>query len=199
MKRGVAFFGPAGSGKTTMADNLAAFYGGVRLSFADALRKEYAQIHKIPLSTLTSIPSKYHYRSGLQELGDLRREQDPDYWVERLHNEILRQQRFGRRVFFVDDVRYENEYDMLRDLGFEMVLVEGKHDVYIGDTGNHSSEITYKQFEPDLVLPWHSPTLMDNWQSEARAVYERLAYLYYWLDGDTVEWNRRVREAKNQR
>lgn len=193
LKRGIAFFGPAGAGKTTLAENLATFYGGARLAFADELRKEYSNLYNVSIKTLTTVPSKYLHRDGLQRLGDERRAEDPMYWVSRLQDEINRQMGFGRRVFLVDDVRYQNEYDMLRDMGFKMVLVEGVNNVLTPEQASHSSEQNWRTFAADIVVPWHAPTLINDLGSTKRAIYERLAYLYYQLDGDIVEWNRRVR------
>jgi len=194
----VALFGPAGAGKTTLARNLADFKGGVTLSFADALRAEYSKAKRVPMQELTTIPNKYTHRSGLQRLGDQRRAIDPYYWINKLEKEIERQVSFGRRVFFVDDVRYRNEYDMLKDLGFTMVLVEGNPNktVLTPEQAAHSSEQNWQQFEADIVVPWNH-NLLRSVESQKKAVYERLALLYYQLDGEIVDWNRRQRARAN--
>lgn len=193
IKQGIAFFGQAGSGKTTLAANLAAFKGGVRLSFADFLRKEYSIKNNIPIRTLTTVPYKYAHRAGLQRLGDELRAADEDIFVKQMQAEIERQMGFGRRVFLVDDVRRWNEYKLLKGMGFHMVRVEGHQSVLSASEANHISETEWREFEYDVNVPWIKPTLMNDAGSEKRAIYERLAYLYLKLDGDIVEWNRAQR------
>lgn len=187
----VGFTGPAGSGKTTMAQNLAEFYGGKRLSFATALRTEYATLHNIPAAHLTTIPIKYKHRAGLQDYGSQKRAADPDYWIRPVEEQLQRWQRLGYRNLYVDDVRLEAEAALLRRHGFEIVLTEGPASpansaALPAATATHITEQEWRTIQPNYCLDWIAPA---NAADVKRVVYLRLAELYMYLDSETLAWN----------
>lgn len=66
---------------------------------------------------------------------------------------------FGTKTFFVDDVRYQNEYDVMRELGFTMILCEPnpkESSTITEDESNHESEQDWKLWIPDLKLRWET-------------------------------------------
>ena len=134
--------GPIGAGKTTLAEALAQC-GFVRVPFAQALRDEVLQ--KFPRTLRAHLLSRDErlvfltdqewadrvaqavwgkadpfFRAILQEFGtDVRRADDPDYWVKRWTERVLA---LDRAV--ADDMRFPNECRAVRDLGGWLVRVE---------------------------------------------------------------------------
>lgn len=114
----IAFCGPSGSGKSEAAQYLKAKYGGVVLSFADRLKQD-----------------AYNYgwngkkdeagRKFLQALGQCVRSYSPDYWADNVRAQV----EFGyagtlNDHIYIDDLRFANEVDILRTLGFTIVYLE---------------------------------------------------------------------------
>lgn len=125
------------------------------------------------------------------------RENDPDYWVRKLVDEIERRYAFGDRIFFVDDVRYQNEFDTLADMGFTMIRVEGNGNTLTDEQKNHVSENEWKNFIPDFTLPWIEPKIKDWRPSVQQSILQRMSMVYVWLDEETVVWNGAIRAAKS--
>ncbi len=157
MKR-AAFYGPPGSGKSTLAHSMERYYGGQVISFAEALREEVSQAYDISPRDLIYVPQKYKHRKLLQEYGAEKRAQDPDYWVKAWLDKYHQHLGFGTRSFWVDDVRYDNEVDVLVDEGF--VLVEclpnpsDENLAISGDEATHESEIDWKLWVPNVKMNW---------------------------------------------
>lgn len=105
----IAFAGPGLCGKTTAAEYLEATYGGSVKSFARALKRD-----------------AYDYgwdgnkdargRQFLQELGAVVREYNPNYWIEQVELD-------SRNNIYIDDLRFENEVEILRQHGFIIVYL----------------------------------------------------------------------------
>lgn len=177
-----------------MAENLAEFYGGKRLSFADPLRRMYAAEHHIEIKELTKVPEKYKYRSELQRYGDQKRAEQPMIFVDALVAEIKRHYNFGTRIFFVDDLRLPEEYATLKELGFIMVGLDWRDkwdEVLTEEQAQHESEQYWRDFEADFELPWQDANELSPAQVK-QAVYDRLARLYLLLDRETVKWNSEI-------
>lgn len=150
----LAFFGPPGAGKTELAKAMSYIYGGKRLSFADALRTEVSIAYNINNDSLTRVPEKYKYRKLLQDYGSMRRGEDQEYWVNKLHRRIARSSGY----LFIDDVRYDNERDMLVDEGFRLVLVRPSIEGFISAISDgerfHASERDWQLWEPHHEIEW---------------------------------------------
>jgi len=142
MRLVVGLAGPIGAGKTALADALGR-HGFARLPFAQALRDEVLQ--KFPRTLRAHLLSKDErlvfltdrewadrvaqavwgkadpfFRAILQEYGtDVRRSDDPDYWVKRWTGHA---QTLERSV--ADDMRFPNECRAVRDLGGWLVRIE---------------------------------------------------------------------------
>lgn len=115
----IAFCGPSGVGKSDAAQYLKDKHGGVVLSFAGRLKED-----------------AYNYgwdgvkdergRKFLQALGQVVRSYSPDYWA----NNIRAQVEYGyagklNDNIYLDDLRFANEVDILRTLGFKIVYLHG--------------------------------------------------------------------------
>ena len=133
----IAFAGQARSGKTTMAHSFArtALEQGmtpVILSFAGPI-KEVAQHEGL---TKESTPEEY--RIFCQNIGRKMREDDPDYWVNKfseqlevyakrdaanLESSLKSDNKYSEILVLIDDLRYENEFNLVRRLQGSVVLV----------------------------------------------------------------------------
>jgi septin family protein len=128
--------GKAGSGKTTICEQVAEQCNIKKYSFADALKRYCVKEHN-----WNGIKDD-EGRALLQRVGQEKRAEDSDYWVKALLNFTLIQ---THQVSIIDDWRFPNEVQALRCL-------TQYHDVYTvkvirddvglqGDLGLDESEI----------------------------------------------------------
>lgn len=160
----VVLFGPIGSGKTTTANELIAQYRFNRVSFADALRREVAQMlldtGMAPDDDLLSLiaqmvdpETKEKFRPLLQWWGKYRRDNfSIDYWLDRLVSRATREAAQGARMV-VDDCRYKNEYLALKRHGAVFFRLQENPRTQTIAT-DHESERDWPTFSQDLTLPW---------------------------------------------
>ncbi len=144
----VAFAGLARGGKTTAANHLAKWcldhdLKPIICSFAASLKNAAKR---------AGIDKEKHpelYRKTLQRWGESRRDPKyrpgrtgPDFWVSRTAVELLyctvdekeyyrqltclgAEQHFRERVLIFDDMRYENEVELIQSLGGTTVFIDG--------------------------------------------------------------------------
>jgi hypothetical protein len=72
----------------------------------------------------------------------------PDLWLMVAAEDVEKQRRMGRKVV-IDDVRFPNEAEMIRNLGGELWLVDRPGVAYDGD---HASEGALADVLPDAVI-----------------------------------------------
>lgn len=169
MIRGVAILGAAGSGKSTLASKLVAELPAVtdrrweRLSFAGPLKDELACMMaktdwvsskaRVYRNAMDDPATKERYRPLQQAVGQFFRDSvDKDFWVKRLLGQM---RPYANRSYIVDDCRYPNEYEALKERGFLFVRLpdEGRD---IGDAAMHESEQYWRSFEA-IDLPSRDP------------------------------------------
>jgi dephospho-CoA kinase len=98
----VLLMGPMRAGKTTAASILQDKYGLVKVSLAGSLKSLYSAVNGGALDK---------DREWLQKHGSAHRQVfGEDFWAEMLIREI---QNNHYRSFVVDDIRYENEFELL--------------------------------------------------------------------------------------
>lgn len=112
----IGFCGPLGGGKTTTAQRLADLYRGSRLSFAYPLK---AVARGMAASQGKPAPD----RAVFQALSDYR---DGDTWLD-IMGYVLDAVGPDRDIF-VDDMRFPDEAEMLRDRGFMLVRLHVPQD-----------------------------------------------------------------------
>ena len=155
------------SGKDTIADYLIENYEYTRFGFAQALKEEVARGVGCTTEELNEEPLRSQVRPVLQIWGtEFRRGQDPDYWTDQAAHKINRHQsRIDRPIVF-NDVRFQNEIDMLRDSGFLIIKIDmSVEDVLAYQEAHgeeravtlarleHASEREWQAAEFDVVIP----------------------------------------------
>lgn len=110
----IAFGYKAGSGKSTAVDYLIRKYGGVERSFAAPL---YDILYYAQKTCRFSIGKD---RSFLQYVGtEWARAKDDGVWIKLLLESISQE----KGNIFVSDLRFENEFDALKNNGFLTILI----------------------------------------------------------------------------
>lgn len=148
------FIGVVGSGKGYNCEKLKE-QGFIQIDFADCLRNmAWKMLDWQPQNTreyddfkkgLIKIPNygKIDGRAMLQKLGSMMRELDKDFWVKAWKKSVDRAVSMGYKNICVSDVRYENEIEALKSLGWKSVVkiqfCDYHSDRYRNDL-NHESE-----------------------------------------------------------
>lgn len=136
----VAFCGPAGTGKSTAAKYLLKKFGGSLLSFASPLKLLAYQLG-------WDGKKDERGRKFLQQLGMTVREYDEDYWLNALLDRIGGLQDYDN--YFVDDLRFPNEYEGLKLNGFLIVRLEPRGFDLSGSWRSDASEVSLPKWMCD--------------------------------------------------
>jgi hypothetical protein len=151
----IAFTGSKRAGKTTAAQyfmdqgyTLVSFKSPILeeviKNFPDLL-KFFSGLYTKDIATLL-IEKPAGIRELLQNYGtDLRRTEDPDYWVNAWHAKV---NALGGNIV-VDDVRFLNEAEAIKDFGGKIIRVT--RDTGIAPDG-HVSETEMSQIQVDLEI-----------------------------------------------
>lgn len=197
--------GKAGAGKDFTYSRLAERFGDhvvQRYSFGDLLKRdieatlgadawvkfdndEYrpAPLHWTRFPVLHRKPYAPEIRSLLQWWGtELRRGQNPDYWVDKMRDDLadleLATAVYGQNeVAVITDLRYENEAQMVRDLGGKVVKVYALEPIRRRRLGgvlppDHASESELEDIAYDFLIVGHSHK---DWNVSAVELVDYLA------------------------
>ena len=147
--------GPAGCGKTTAATLMCGRAGWVRLSFADPLRSLLLALHPNwdlwhlgPGKDLTPADGGLSPREQMRAVGDWVKGYDPGFFTAIGRHHLARLLLRGVHVA-IDDVRYEAEARLIRDLGGCVVHVSRTDIKFRRD---HDSELGVEPEPGDLHL-----------------------------------------------
>lgn len=134
----IAFAGKFFCGKSTVARYADEVYGITRWALGDYVRAELIDDGTFTKRQVYSPRKTDAVRDALQLRGEGRRSTDPDYWIDKLVDDLWR---FKQEDLCVDDMRYENEAERLRKMGFKLVYVECTNLKYEDDPQrDHASE-----------------------------------------------------------
>jgi len=129
----IGVVGEKQSGKDTLCKILherMPYHRVVRLAFADPLKAELAAACGVSVDEINE--QKKRFRLGLQWWGtEFRREEDRNYWINRLLDDLIRVRdsvdaRSEKLIVVITDVRFENEAELIRNFNGMLVrLVRG--------------------------------------------------------------------------
>lgn len=167
--RNIALMGVARSGKDSIAERLRQEFLYTRVAFADPLKEMALRIDPfltdalghVRLSAVVHLNgwerAKDEYpevRRLLQEMGQTVRQYDEHFWVNIAAKKIANAKDWNLPVV-VTDVRYPNEYEMLKRRGFKMVRVVrpiGTQHRMTMSAAKHDSETALKGYPADCMV-----------------------------------------------
>lgn len=145
MKKLIVLSGKQYSGKDTVAKLLLEeFKSFKRIGIGDAIKIMYGKQNGLTYEDIEANKSKY--RTGLIELGDWGRRQDPDYWL----NVILDM----KDNIIVPDLRLEHELDIFKANNAYMIRVEASLEAR-KDRGIITNENDLTEIALDGYTGWH--------------------------------------------
>ena len=135
MKTLIAFTGAAGAGKTTAANIVCWNYHGLRHSFAEPLRQMLYPLGLGPDAFSQERKNKPHPhlggktpREALQLIGTdcCRKMIYENIWLDAMRRQYeAHREKLGGMLFVIDDCRFDNEAQLVRDLGGIIIKLEG--------------------------------------------------------------------------
>ena len=135
----IAFAGKSGSGKTTMANFLVENFNFVKYSFAGAVKELAAELFDVHDKD----------RTLLQSIGGKMRDIDSEVWIKYLIRKIESE---DHPNVVIDDCRYLNEVEWLRDFGFVIVKLVGREGNLTPEQRNHPSEAEVDEIQEDYEI-----------------------------------------------
>lgn len=134
----IGLSGKPRSGKDTVARMFQVLLPGIRrIGFSYAIKDEFDKENGT--NTRFNEKEKDKYRLGLQELGNRRRQEDPNYWVLKVIN--------TPPPLLIKDVRFPLEANMVKEKGGFLVRIESDEailkkrlGVYFAETIQHENE-----------------------------------------------------------
>ena len=155
----IAFMGKKESGKTLAADRLVTKFGFKKVNFKDALIAEVKEKFPETLNLIKDTKRKKNIdelfekpypeiiRKILQEYGtEVVRSEKPNHWVLKWKQAV---DWVDGNSIVVDDIRYENEYNVVKELGGTVVRIL-RHNHVIQD--KHSSENSADNLKADIEI-----------------------------------------------
>jgi hypothetical protein len=172
----IALYGPQQVGKTTAALSLIESCNFHKVSFADPLYRMMGALLELSVSDVRKLPKNQRMESlggqtlrhALQTLGTQwgRSLLHKNLWLDVARDKILSHASQGQSVV-VDDLRFQNEYDLLKELGCKFVRLK-RQDNPEQCNSQHASENDWADFvsHVEVVNP---PDGATNWRKQAGA------------------------------
>jgi len=141
----LALSSKAGCGKSTIAERLVKSYGFIELSFAEKLKQICLNLFP---ELMTGDSNKNNSRWILQKFGTDCREIDQFVWIKPVLQQLDNEYKNVPRIV-VSDLRYLNEYLVLKSRGFKLVRIERpretrkKYGYNVDDMHGSETELDY--------------------------------------------------------
>lgn len=128
------------SGKDAAADHLVQEHGFTRVAFGDGVKSlllatDPRYSDNLEYLERCKIEGTYSTRERLQNLGEVLRKFDPDFWVKTAMQKIKALPEDAKVI--ITDIRYQNEFHLVKDMGGEVIGI--KRPGY-GAVNDHVSE-----------------------------------------------------------
>ena len=193
--RVIGVCGKGGSGKDTVADYLVEEYQFHRVAAADAMKVDLCKYLDMDLKTLETIKNKelslwdmqdakiinhgkFSIRRFLQLYGmDMRYRIADTYWLERSIQDKVKELGNTRitNYIVVSDVRFEIEFDWIKDNGGDVIYVDGR----TGLTENQSKHVS-EQFV-NTTAKDKCDMVIDNSKS-LKNLYDQIEVIMEWQE-----------------
>lgn len=144
----IGLTGKAGVGKTTIAQGFKSIYGYEIESYASPLKAALAiltgkSLHNFTITECKEkplLPNGMTPRQLMQMMGTefVREMIDEDFWIWNMEARIKDTLHTGGRIV-IDDIRFENEAQLVRDLGGKVVHLERDYEP-VTERSSHRSE-----------------------------------------------------------
>lgn len=163
----VGFVGFAKSGKTTASDHLVETNRFKKINFKDALVEEIKRNFPDLIREVCLFMEKHFWegvkwdadrlfnekppiwRALMQNYGtEVRRKDNPNYWTSQWKEQARQALKEGYQVV-VDDCRFLNEEQAIRDLGGKIIRIVRTD---ISEAGEHQSEVEQLQIKNDTTI-----------------------------------------------
>lgn len=160
----IGLSGKAKSGKDTIADAFVFNTPMRKMKLADPLKKMCREIFGFTmeetdgaLKDVPLYPGGPTRRQVLIEFGQLCRSVDPDFWIKRLKDEILRTRQAQLGTYVIADVRFKNEADWIKQHGGLMVRLQRAVELRGGDIEDDSETQLddYEGFDLKIGESWN--------------------------------------------
>ena len=109
----IALIGKMGSGKTTIAEIMCKYHGYKKMSFGDKVKNVCTDLFNMD----------YKNRELITSVAEKMKEISPDVWVNYVINKINIEDPNYKGNWVIDDCRFPNEYDKLKEIGFNFIYV----------------------------------------------------------------------------
>jgi uridine kinase len=158
----IAFAGPMCSGKTTLANVLVDDFSYSKASFARLLKDTATMLYG-PMT------KNNESRKILQEMSDDLKKWDKDLFITHLLLDIEDYTKSGHRTVVVDDLRYKQEYEVLKNNGFTIIGVGCREDERLrriyslypdteAERFTHVSEVEWRDMKMDYWIDNTGPS-----------------------------------------
>jgi len=115
------------TGKDAIAQKLVEDHGFVRLAFGDSVKRlllatDPSYNDNIDVLEKRKANGTYETREKIQNLGQVLRNFDEDFWVNTVREEFMDLPDDSSVI--ITDIRYQNEFHFVKDVGGEVVGIE---------------------------------------------------------------------------